>query len=141
MAEQMLSARVTRAARKRVAATAAAAAAAVDHTPVTKKRAVLGELPNLSNIAPPTEPIEPQKPLNLRAKGKGKVRKGTKKSAVSCKLESPQPRKKEDGDRGIDVRTDEDDPQMCREYAADIYEYLRKMEVIVLSSYASWVND
>lgn len=123
MAEQVPSVRVTRAAKKR------AAAAFGDHTPVTKKRVVLGELPNISNIVPPREPSEPRrKPAKPRAKGKAK--KGANKSALSRKLEPAQPDKKEDGDPGVDVRAEDEDPQMCQEYAADIYEYLQKMEVI-----------
>ncbi|XP_031403735.1 cyclin-A3-4-like isoform X1 [Punica granatum] len=126
MAEQAQSGRVTRAARKRAAA--AAVAGPGDHTPVTKKRVVLGELTNQSNIVlQPKEPSEPRKPVNPRAKGK--VKKGVRKCAVRSKVEPARPEKKEEGDCGIDVRAEDDDPQMCREYAADIYEYLRTMEI------------
>lgn len=134
----MPSANVTRAARKRVAA---ASAAAIElHTPVSKKRVVLGELSNLSNssIFPPVVLNEAQKPLNPRAKGE--VKKGAKKAPVRSKLEPAQPKKKEDEGPGIDVRAEEDDPQMCRDDAADIYEYLHKMEVIVTFNYASWIH-
>lgn len=36
---------------------------------------------------------------------------------------------KEEKSSAIDVELESDDPQMCRAYASDIYDYLRNMEV------------
>lgn len=121
MAEQVHSVRLARAARKRVAA-------AGDDTWVTKKRVVLGELPNLSNTVWHKEPSEPRKPVNPRPKRK--VKKGVNKFAVSGKLESARLDNGEDGDPGTDVGAEEDDPLMGGPYAADIHGYLQKMKVI-----------
>ncbi|KAK4750500.1 hypothetical protein SAY87_003982 [Trapa incisa] len=124
MAEQVGCSRVTRAARKRVATVEIVD----DYTPATKKRVVLGELTNLSNsnIVTGVKLSEPRKQLNIRAKRK--VKKEDKKAPARSKLE-PSGLKKEDEDACTDARDEEGDPQMCRDYVADIYEYLKKMEV------------
>ncbi|RVX00102.1 putative cyclin-A3-1 [Vitis vinifera] len=108
MADQENSVRITRAAKKR----AAAAMAASDslQLPPNKKRVVLGELPNLSNVAatPAAVPASGAQKQKFRAKKKEKV-----KAAVVAP----------------DVGAKSDDPQMCGPYATDIYEYLHSMEM------------
>ncbi|EXC04823.1 Putative cyclin-A3-1 [Morus notabilis] len=98
--------RITRAAVKRSAAGADA------ELPVAKKkRAVLGEITNLSETISSADPIKPGKPRPA-AKTK-KVKKAVSKS---------------DSDEKPHVHTTSDDPQMCGPYVSDIYEYLHKME-------------
>ena len=106
MAEQENCTRITRAAKKR-----AAALSSTEDQPLNKKRVVLGELPNLSNVIVSSD--EPQK---QKAKAKPKAKKGT--SAKKGVLKE-------------DVDGKPEDPQMCAPYASDIYEYLRKMEVMI----------
>jgi cyclin A len=113
MAEQETSVRVTRAAKKR------AATATADEQAPTKKRVVLGELPNLSNVIVPANPgsgAGPQKP-----KCKTKTKKVTK-SATTAAV-------KPAGTAEKDTNSKPDDPQMCEPYVSEIYEYLHKMEV------------
>ncbi|KAJ6709733.1 CYCLIN-A3-1-RELATED [Salix koriyanagi] len=107
MAEQENCTRITRAAKKR-----AAALASTEDQPLNKKRVVLGELPNLSNVIVSSD--EPQK---QKAKAKPKAKKG-----ASAKKE---------GVLKEDVDGKPEDPQMCAPYASDIYEYLHKMEVMI----------
>ncbi|KAI3412895.1 Cyclin N-terminal domain-containing protein [Psidium guajava] len=129
MAEQGgRSLRITRAAKKRAAT---ATAAGEEQTPATKKRVVLGELPNLSNIVGNGEgELNARKPKPRQPKAvRGKVKKSsTESTAGSAPLSSPT-LKSEDVDPKIDVEPASDDPQMCRAYVADIYEYLHKMEM------------
>ncbi|KDP41661.1 hypothetical protein JCGZ_16068 [Jatropha curcas] len=103
--------RVTRAARKR----AAAAIAPAEEHPVQKKRVVLGELPNISNVVAPVN----YSVGDVSQKQKNKVKPKSKKAILVNNEDVP----KED----IDGRSE--DPQMCGPYASDIYEYLHKMEV------------
>ncbi|XP_062158454.1 putative cyclin-A3-1 [Alnus glutinosa] len=113
MAEQETSVRVTRAAKKR------AATATADEQAPTKKRVVLGELPNLSNVIVPANPgsgAGPQKP-----KCKTKTKKVTK-SATTAAVKPACTAEK-------DTNSKPDDPQMCEPYVSEIYEYLHKMEV------------
>lgn len=110
MAEQEASVRLTRAAKKR------AAAAMADEQPATKKRVVLGELPNLSNVVVPENPSSgagPQMP-----KCKTKAKKVTK--PVTTATAKPAAK---------DTDAKPNDPQMCESYASEIYEYLHQMEV------------
>jgi cyclin A len=104
--EQETSVRVTRAAMKR-----AAAAMSDEQTP-TKKRVVLGELPNLSNVVVPTanpsSGAGPKKP-----KCKTSAKNGTKPAGTVA--------------ANTDAKSN--DPQMCEPYVSEIYEYLHKMEV------------
>ncbi|KAJ9674297.1 hypothetical protein PVL29_023695 [Vitis rotundifolia] len=108
MADQENCVRITRGAKKR----AAAAMAASDslQLPPNKKRVVLGELPNSSNVAatPAAVPGSGAQKQKFRAKKKEKV-----KAAVVAP----------------DVDAKSDDPQMCGPYATDIYEYLHRMEM------------
>ncbi|KAA8528483.1 hypothetical protein F0562_035838 [Nyssa sinensis] len=107
MADQENCGRVTRLAKKR----AAEAMAATDskQQPTTKKRVVLGELPNLSNVAVNRNlGSEPEKP---KCRTKKKVKK-----AVTA-MTAP------------DIYVKSDDPQMCGAYVSEIYEYLHNMEM------------
>lgn len=78
-----------------------------------KKRAVLGEITNLSETISSADPIKPGKP-----KPAAKTKKVKKVVSKSDSVEKPH------------VHTTSDDPQMCGPYVSDIYEYLHKMEVI-----------
>ncbi|KAK3231280.1 hypothetical protein Dsin_003161 [Dipteronia sinensis] len=124
MADQENCARLTRASKKRVASVAALGNA--EDQPLTKKRVVLGELPNLSNavIVPVTKSlkVEPQKP-----KGKAKAKPKVKRALEPKKTTTAN--KKEDVEAEVDVDPASDDPQMCEPYVTDIYDYLRNMEV------------
>ncbi|KAG9143647.1 hypothetical protein Leryth_017142 [Lithospermum erythrorhizon] len=81
----------------------AAEAIAAQHQPLKKlrKRVVLGELQNLSNVD-----LGGTKKVNSRV------------TVKKCK----------GGDDRVQKDGSFDDPQMCAAYAADIYEYLREME-------------
>ncbi|TXG52491.1 hypothetical protein EZV62_021660 [Acer yangbiense] len=125
MADQENCARLTRAAKKRAASVAALGNA--EDQPLTKKRVVLGELPNLSNavVVPVTKSLkaEPQKPKG-KAKAKPKV-----KRALEPKKKTTTANKKEDVEAKVDDDFASDDPQMCEPYVTDIYDYLCNMEV------------
>ncbi|XP_031267253.1 putative cyclin-A3-1 [Pistacia vera] len=113
MADQENCVRLTRAARKR------AALGNAEEQPPSKKRVVLGELPNLSNVVVSKNPSlksEPQKP-------KGKAKKKVKKALL------PTTTKNDDVEGKVDIDAKSDDPQMCGPYVSDIYEYLHTMEV------------
>ncbi|XP_010549257.1 PREDICTED: putative cyclin-A3-1 isoform X2 [Tarenaya hassleriana] len=117
MAEKEISGRMTRAAAKRKATMAAAK----DDERASKKRVVLGELPNMSNVPVPVNPKPTQKPKrDLRAYAKQR-----KTASVSDTAKDSTAAVESSVD--IDARTD--DPQMCGPYVSDIYEYLRQLEV------------
>ncbi|KAI4316648.1 hypothetical protein L6164_024608 [Bauhinia variegata] len=103
--------RLTRAAKKR-----AAAAIADLHAP-TKKRVVLGELPDLSNALVRKKPDYGAETQKEKGGTKRKVRK------VLPTTTAKTPAKSGDGEVKLD------DPQMCETYVSDIYDYLRTMEV------------
>ena len=117
MAEQEQCVRVTRSMKRR------AAVAGAEDQSAPKKRVVLGELPNLSNVVVPVNQnagVEPLKPKCVsKAKAKAK-NKGLTTTAVKTTKEI---------DTGLGGDGKSDDPQLCRAYASDIYEYLRKTEV------------
>ena len=75
----------------------------------TKKRAVLGDVTSLANVVALANNIlgvaPPQKP-KLERLSEGNVKKAAR---------------------------DDEDPQLCEPYAADIYAYLRRMEVKIES--------
>ncbi|KAL1222419.1 Cyclin-A3-2 [Cardamine amara subsp. amara] len=108
MTEMESCVRITRAAAKRKAM-------AIDEDRVSKKRVVLGELRNVSNVSVLTnlnqkrETRKPKKSLGANL---------IKSSPVVQTLESSS-----------DIDSRSDDPQMCGPYVEDIYEYLREMEV------------
>lgn len=89
--------RMTRAATKRKASMAAI----LDDERISKKRVVLGELPNLSNIKNPRKAIKQKKPVSIP-------------TLVTV---------------NSDIDTRSDDPQMCGSYVTSIFEYLRQLEV------------
>ncbi|KAK2660193.1 hypothetical protein Ddye_006726 [Dipteronia dyeriana] len=124
MADQENCARLTRAAKKRAASVAALGN--TEDQPLTKKRVVLGELPNLSNavVIPVTKSLkaEHQKPKG-NAKAKLKVIRALEPRKTTAL------NKKRDVEAEVDVDPALDDPQMCEPYVTDIYDYLRSMEV------------
>ncbi|KAF8084771.1 hypothetical protein N665_0701s0001 [Sinapis alba] len=102
MTKQEICVRVTRAAAKRKAM-------ATEEGRITKKRVVLGELPNLSNVA------------NLNQKRE--IAKPTK--SLGAKLRKTAPMALATVEFGSDIDARFDDPKMCGPYVSDIYEYLR----------------
>ncbi|GMY28759.1 putative cyclin-A3-1 isoform X1 [Fagus crenata] len=115
MAEQEKCVRITRAALKRAATTVS------DPSP-NKKRAVLGDLTNLSNVvvsvnsnAKITEPLKP----------KSKTKANAKKPLTATLTNTTT----KDTLTKLDVDANSDDPQLCGAYASDIYDYHHKMEV------------
>lgn len=103
MAEQENCVRITRAAKKR-------ALSAASGSP-NKKRVVLGELPNLSNVVVP---------VNTKPVTKPKAKKAITTTLISTTKGSPTK---------VEIDDSYDDPQLCGAYAADIDDYLHKMEV------------
>ncbi|KAM1507269.1 hypothetical protein PS1_016907 [Malus domestica] len=80
----------------------------------TKKRVVLGELPNA--VVPANKVSGAEKQIQKRG-AKGKAKKAV---PLTKTLQQPETAK--------DVHAASDDPQMCAPYARDIYEYLQKLE-------------
>ncbi|ESQ30898.1 hypothetical protein EUTSA_v10011575mg [Eutrema salsugineum] len=115
MAENQNCARMTRAAAKRKASSMA-----MDEDPTaSKKRVVLGELPNISNVAVQLREttVKPSKPTVNNA-----AKKQTKKAAapMTPTVAVPAP--------SVDFESGSVDPQMCGPYVSDISAYLREME-------------
>ncbi|CAA7048012.1 unnamed protein product [Microthlaspi erraticum] len=115
MAENQNCSRMTRAAAKRKASMA------LDEEPVvSKKRVVLGELPNMSNVVVQSKPNQEReilkpKPTVIAAK------KPTKKApAMMPSVAATEP--------SVDFESRSVDPQMCGPYVNDISTYLREME-------------
>ncbi|CAA7048009.1 unnamed protein product [Microthlaspi erraticum] len=121
MSEKEICGMMTRAAAKRKAM-------ATDEERDCKKRVVLGELPNASNvtvlpnfnkriqISKPNESLPP--PAKLR-----------KTAPVAAVESAPVAFAVAAVESGSDIDAQSDDPKMCGPYVADIYEYLREMEV------------
>jgi len=104
---------MTRAAAKRKASSMA-----LDENPVSKKRVVLGELPNMSNVvAVPNQERETLKAKTSVNTSKRQMKKALMIPEASVLIES----------RSVD-------PQMCEPFASDICAYLREMEVKKKSS-------
>ncbi|KAL5559113.1 hypothetical protein UlMin_035324 [Ulmus minor] len=105
MADQENPVRLTRAAKRRAAAMA-------DEQPAPKKRVVLGELPNVSNVDSQTNRdsgiVEKKERRGINAKAK---------KALPMTDESPE------------KKAESDDPQMCGSYVSDVYEYLHELEM------------
>ncbi|XP_010479122.1 PREDICTED: cyclin-A3-4-like isoform X2 [Camelina sativa] len=115
MAENQNCTRMTRAAAKRKASSMA-----VDENPVSKKRVVLGELPNMSNVvAVPVEPNLERETLKAKSSVNA-AKKQMKKKALMVPAVVPEP------SEVIEPRSV--DPQMCEPFANDICSYLREME-------------
>ncbi|CAH8353443.1 unnamed protein product [Eruca vesicaria subsp. sativa] len=106
MTNQEICVRVTRAAAKRKAM-------ATEEERVTKKRVVLGELPNVSNVKNLSRKREIASPTN----------------SIGAKLRKTAPVALAAVEFGSDIDARSDDPKMCGPYVSDIYEYLREMEV------------
>ncbi|XP_010479118.1 PREDICTED: cyclin-A3-2-like [Camelina sativa] len=112
MTKQEICVRITRAAAKRKASMG------MDEDRVSKKRVVLGELLNGSNVnvlANLNQIRETQKPKKSLRPPSNQIKKT---APVVVDLES-QP----------DIDSRSDDPQMCGPYVGDIYQYLRELEV------------
>ncbi|GLT40186.1 hypothetical protein SLA2020_143390 [Shorea laevis] len=89
-----------------------------------KKRVVLGELPNLSNVLVSTNQTvgtEIQKP-------KAKTTK-VKKALVQVEKTTADVKDGVSDAKRQEIDADSEDPQLCGPYAADIFEYLHEMEV------------
>ncbi|KAL6974859.1 cyclin [Sarracenia purpurea var. burkii] len=111
MAAEESCARVTRLAKKRAAE---AFATPEPQRHATKKRVVLGELRDSSNV-PATTDLDMDPPMpKCRTKGKAK-------KAVTPTAATPTPPQE------IDSKSE--DPQMCSSFVSEIYEYLHNMEV------------
>ncbi|XP_038715100.1 cyclin-A3-2-like [Tripterygium wilfordii] len=106
--------RITRTAKRR-------AAGNTEDMPVPKKRVVLGELPNVSNVVVSVNPSLGNEPQKRKSRAKTKA----KKALVSTTAKSTT----EDVAEKVDIDGESHDPQMCAPYATDIYDYLHKMEV------------
>ena len=90
---------------------------ATEEERVTKKRVVLGELLNLSNVTNLNQKREIVKPTKSLG---AKQRKAAPVALAAVEFRSD-----------IDARSD--DPKMCGPYVSDIYDYLREMEVLIIS--------
>ncbi|XP_039023950.1 putative cyclin-A3-1 [Hibiscus syriacus] len=120
MAQQESCIRVTRAAsKKRVAQSAGL----TEERVVTKKRVVLGELSNLSNVV--VSGINVQRKENQKKHHQGKLKAKTRVVKPALKVS----KKESEHDKPADIDAKSEDPQMCGHYVSDIYEYLRQMEV------------
>ncbi|KAL7245329.1 hypothetical protein ACSBR2_000620 [Camellia fascicularis] len=133
MADQENCVRVTRLAKKRAAEGMAGSESHKHHQPPTKKRVVLGELTNLSNV-PATRDLgsEPKKPKSRAAK---KVKKAVTTSTTTTKdIDSKSEDLQICGANASeiyeyqDVDSKSEDPQLCGAYVSEIYEYLHNME-------------
>lgn len=124
MADQENCARVTRAAAKK---RTAGSAGITEDRATNKRRVVLGELSNLSNVAVPENKVQRKETQKPKMKVKTKTR--VVKAALKVKKEEVQEEKP------VDIDAESGDPQMCGYYASDIYEYLHQMEVF-LSPYS-----
>ncbi|KAE8100103.1 hypothetical protein FH972_018030 [Carpinus fangiana] len=115
MAEQEQCMRVTRTMKSR------AAVARAEDQSAPKKRVVLGELPNMSNVVAPVNQNAVVERLKSKCVSKAKAKnKGLTTTAVKTTKEI---------DTGLGGDGKSDDPQLCRAYASDICEYLRKTEM------------
>lgn len=112
--------RVTRGSKRR-----AAEAATPDDRSANKRRVVLGELPILQNASASLDRKSKSKTSRQRRRVKSRDTPGTSAAAEINTLPEGDVKLADDGDS--------DDPQMCRVYASDIYEYLRAMEVWAFS--------
>lgn len=124
MASQENSGRVTRLAAKKRAADSTG----LEQEHAKKKRVVLGEISNLTNVV-----VSGNRDLGAeiqKAKSKAKSTK-LKKAAVPVEKTASESKEGVSDEKGkeVDSFSEEEDPQMCGPYASDIYEYLHLMEV------------
>ncbi|KAH1065553.1 hypothetical protein J1N35_030540 [Gossypium stocksii] len=119
MADQENCVRVTRAAaRKR----AAESAGLMEGRVMNKKRVVLGDLSNLSNVAVSANKVQGKENKKKQAKGKLKSKTEVAKRTLEVITDEVSV------DKPVDIDAKSVDPQMCGYYVSDIYEYLRQME-------------
>ncbi|KAL0545587.1 hypothetical protein IC582_015476 [Cucumis melo] len=111
--------RFTRGSKKRAAD---AAAATLDDRSTNKRRVVLGELPILQNASSSVDRKSRSRATRHRRRVKSKDTAGTSAAAEINTLPEAE------GDVKLSDEGNSEDPQMCRVYATDIYEYLRAME-------------
>ncbi|KFK44638.1 hypothetical protein AALP_AA1G284800 [Arabis alpina] len=106
---------MTRAAAKRKASSMEMSTTDDDDR-VSKKRVVLGELPNMSNVPvmKPNQEIETQKLKTIV----NTTKKQVKKALIPVEVTPPS----------VEFESRSVDPQMCEPYATDICSYLREME-------------
>ncbi|VVA92767.1 unnamed protein product [Arabis nemorensis] len=118
MSENQNCARMTRAAAKRKASSMAMST--TDDDRVSKKRVVLGELPNMSNVLVPVmNPNQERETQKLKTIVNAAAKKQVKKALIPVPVVPPT----------VDFESRSvDDPQMCGPYATDICSYLREME-------------
>lgn len=109
--------RVTRLAKKR--AVESIAVTSQQQQRASKKRVVLGELKNLSGNITQSLKYEPKKQQKC-----GHKRKLKKEEEAFEEKE-----KKTVEYAAMDIDANSDDPQLCRDYVSDIYDYLHEMEV------------
>ncbi|XP_022772224.1 putative cyclin-A3-1 [Durio zibethinus] len=120
MADQENCVRVTRAAaKKRVAEYAGI----TEEKATNKKRVVLGELSNLSNVVVSVNKVQAKE--TQKQQPKGNVKKQTRVVKPALKVN----KEKAADEKAVDIDAKFDDPQMCGHYVSDIYEYLNQMEV------------
>ncbi|XWS21257.1 hypothetical protein CRYUN_Cryun30bG0040100 [Craigia yunnanensis] len=122
MADQENCVRVTRLAVKK---RAAESAGIKDEKVTNKKRVVLGELSNLSNVVVSANKVQGKETQKPKPKGKVKTRTRVVRPALKVKKEEVE----DEDEKAVDIDAKSDDPQMCGHYASDIYEYLHQMEV------------
>lgn len=113
--------RFTRGSKKR-----AAEAATPDDRSANKKRVVLGELPILQNATSSVDRKSRSRATRQRRRVKSRDTAGTSAAAAAPEINTLP-----EGDVKLSDEGNSEDPQMCRVYASDIYEYLRAMEVWV----------
>ncbi|KAF7817458.1 putative cyclin-A3-1 [Senna tora] len=114
----------TRAAKRR-----ADAAGLARNKSLKRKRVVLGELPNFSNLTDPpalNSGLHPQKPKSRKnTRVKRSVAGKDSLSLGDSKLDDAKLKVK----NAVDCHANLDDPQSSQPYVSDIYTYLRKMEM------------
>lgn len=110
--------RFTRGSKKR-----AAEAATPDDRSANKKRVVLGELPILQNATSSVDRKSRSRATRQRRRVKSRDTAGTSAAAAAPEINTLP-----EGDVKLSDEGNSEDPQMCRVYASDIYEYLRAME-------------
>ena len=110
--------RLTRASKKRLAE-----AATPDDRSSNKRRVVLGELPILQNASSSLNRKSRSRASRQRRRLKSRDIAGT--SAAAAAEINPLPQR----DVTLSDEGNSEDPQMCRGYASDIYDYLRATEV------------
>lgn len=121
MAEQENFVRVTRAGKKR-----ASTVMSEEQNPI-KKRVVLGELPNLSNVI---VQADQSSGLNVPKKKQKCGAKNKAKKVLPMTIPAEKSSREE--------KDDLDDPHMCGPYISDVYEYLHQLEVIELGLFGGF---